>query len=265
VPEYVVQGGTTYRLLSDHLGSVRLVVDTATGAVAQRLDYDEFGNITADTNPGFQPFGFAGGLYDPDTGLTRFGARDYDPVVARWTTKDPVRFDGDGTNLYGYVLADPVNLVDPTGLYSALDFTLDAGNFATGVADAASLGLGPLARGYLESNFGAGGYVDPCSNAYAAGTYGSLALGAGRLAYAGAAKAVAAAARSGAAASAGRQTLKRIFRAGLSQSPRGAGRDYTTDAALRAAAGRTNPGYNALGANGAIGGAVGAANQCGCP
>ena len=34
------------------------------------------GNITSDTNPGFQPFGFAGGLYDTDTGLTRFGARD---------------------------------------------------------------------------------------------------------------------------------------------------------------------------------------------
>ena len=38
------------------------------GAIAQRLDYDEFGNVLADTNPGFQPFGFAGGLYDRDTG-----------------------------------------------------------------------------------------------------------------------------------------------------------------------------------------------------
>lgn len=32
--------------------------------VAQRMEYDEFGLITQDTNPGFQPFGFAGGLYD---------------------------------------------------------------------------------------------------------------------------------------------------------------------------------------------------------
>ena len=32
-----------------------------------------------DTNPGFQPFGFAGGLYDRGTELTHFGARDYDP------------------------------------------------------------------------------------------------------------------------------------------------------------------------------------------
>jgi len=75
-----------------------------------------FGNLISDTNPGFQPFGFAGGLYDSDTGLTRFGARDYDPETGSWTIKDPIRFDGGDTNLYGYVLNDPVNLYDPLGL-----------------------------------------------------------------------------------------------------------------------------------------------------
>lgn len=116
VPDYMVQGSTTYRILSDHLGSVRLVVNTSTGAVVQRIDYDEFGNITSDSNPGFQPFGFAGGLYDADTGLTRFGARDYDAQTGRWTTKDPIRFAGGDSNLYGYVLNDPVNWIDPHGL-----------------------------------------------------------------------------------------------------------------------------------------------------
>jgi RHS repeat-associated protein len=90
-------------------------VDAGTGAVAQRIDYDEFGVVTLDTNPGFQPFGFAGGLYDADTGLTRFGARDYDAEIGRWTAKDPVRFGG-GLNLYGYVLNDPINLLDSNGL-----------------------------------------------------------------------------------------------------------------------------------------------------
>jgi hypothetical protein len=70
----MIKGGTTYRLLTDHVGSIRLVVDSSTGAIAQRIDYDEFGQILLDTNPGFQPFGFAGGLYDQHTGLTRFGA-----------------------------------------------------------------------------------------------------------------------------------------------------------------------------------------------
>ena len=115
VPDYLVKGGATYRVVSDHLGSVRLVVDVATGQIAQRLDYDAFGRITLDTNPGFQPFGFAGGVYDPQTGLVRFGARDYDPEVGRWTAKDPLSFEAGDSNLYAYVLGDPVNLADPTG------------------------------------------------------------------------------------------------------------------------------------------------------
>jgi len=141
VPDYMQRGGVTYRIISDYLGSPRLVVDVSTGAVAQRLDYDEFGRVINDSNPGFQPFGFAGGLYDPDTKLTRFGARDYDAELGRWTTKDPilfdnlepfgardydhqtgrgatrdlVRFGGNTTNLYEYVSGDPINSIDPSG------------------------------------------------------------------------------------------------------------------------------------------------------
>jgi RHS repeat-associated protein len=95
VPEFIVKNtGQVYRVVTDHLGSVRLVVNVADGSVAQRIDYDEFGKVTLDTAPGFQPFGFAGGIYDADTGLVRFGARDYDTVTGRWTTKDPILFGG---------------------------------------------------------------------------------------------------------------------------------------------------------------------------
>ena len=115
VPDYMVKDGASYRFITDQLGSVRLVVNSQTGAIAQQLSYDEFGIVTQDTNPGFQPFGWAGGLYDADTGLTRFGARDYDAQTGRWTSKDPIRFGGGDSNLYGYVLGDPVNFIDPTG------------------------------------------------------------------------------------------------------------------------------------------------------
>src|SRR3972149_1961971 len=85
VPEYMVKGGVSYRIISG-------------------------------TNPSFQPFGFAGGLYDQHTKLARFGARDYDAETGRWTAKDPIRFNGGDVNLYGYVQQNPVNWVDPWGL-----------------------------------------------------------------------------------------------------------------------------------------------------
>jgi RHS repeat-associated protein len=112
----MVRGGATYRLVSDDKGSVRLVLNAATGVVAQAIEYDAWGVVVADTNPGFQPFGYAGGLYDADTGLVRFGARDYDPVAGRWTSKDPIGFGGGDPNLYAYVGGDPINAIDPEGL-----------------------------------------------------------------------------------------------------------------------------------------------------
>lgn len=116
VPEYIIRGGVTYRIFSDHLGSPRVIVDTTTGAIMQRMDFHAFGEIIQDSNPGWQPFGFAGGLYDVDTGLVRFGARDYDAVTGRWLAKDPAGFEARQTNLYQYVDGDPVNAIDPTGL-----------------------------------------------------------------------------------------------------------------------------------------------------
>jgi len=118
VPAYMIKDGTRYSFVTDPRGSVRLVVNVETGAIAQRLDYSPFGRVTTDTNPGFQPFGFAGGLYDADTGLVRFGVRDYSPRIGRWTTADPIRFAGGQANLYGYVVNDPVNSVDRNGKFA---------------------------------------------------------------------------------------------------------------------------------------------------
>jgi len=116
VPDYMIKGGATFRILSDHVGSPRMVVNASSGALIQAITYDEFGNVLSDTNPGFQPFGFAGGLYDRGTGLVRFGARDYDPQVGRWTSKDPIGFAGLDTNLYAYVSGNPIGFIDPSGL-----------------------------------------------------------------------------------------------------------------------------------------------------
>jgi RHS repeat-associated protein len=117
VPEHMIMNGRKYLFIKDHRGSVNMVVDSVTGEIKQQIKYSEFGEVLQDTNPGFQPFGFAGGLYDYDTKLVRFGARDYDGKIGRWLSKDPIGFDGGDTNLYGYVMQDPINLIDPTGLF----------------------------------------------------------------------------------------------------------------------------------------------------
>ncbi len=115
-PDFMIRGANQFLFIKDHLGSIRAVVNASTGATVQNLEYDEFGRVLTDSNPGFQPFGFAGGLYDFRTGLVRFGARDYDAETGRWTSKDPILFNGLDTNLYGYVMQDPINFNDPSGL-----------------------------------------------------------------------------------------------------------------------------------------------------
>ncbi len=116
IPDEMVAHGQVYRILADARGSVRLVVDAGTGQVMQALRYSPWGRVMGDTDPGFQPFGYAGGLDDRRTGLERFGVRDYDPGTGRWIEPDPILFAG-GANLYAYADNDPINFIDPSGLY----------------------------------------------------------------------------------------------------------------------------------------------------
>jgi hypothetical protein len=77
IPDYLVKDSVVYKYITDHLGSVRFLVNLTTGEIVQELDYDEFGKVLKNTNESFQPFTYAGGLYDVQTGLICFGARDY--------------------------------------------------------------------------------------------------------------------------------------------------------------------------------------------
>ncbi len=114
-PDYIRKDGVNYRVIKDHLGSIRMIVNTSTGEVVKTLRYSEFGEITDETGTFNTIFGFAGGIRDTDTGLTKFGARWYDPEVGRWISKEPLGFEG-AMNFYSYCDGDPVNKVDVTGL-----------------------------------------------------------------------------------------------------------------------------------------------------
>ena len=132
MPVAMTAAGVTYYLAYDQIGSLRIIAD-GTGNVIKRIDYDSFGNIIDDTNPSFSvPFGFAGGLHDRDTGLVRFGYRDYDPEVGRWTAKDPIGFAGGDTDLYGYCLNDTINCTDSSGMISISDMIKGANSALQG-------------------------------------------------------------------------------------------------------------------------------------
>jgi RHS repeat-associated protein len=146
MPVAMVKEGVKYYLIYDQVGSLRLVADAA-GNVVKSIEYDSFGNVLTDSNLSFEiPFGFSGGLHDRDTGLVRFGYRDYDPDVGRWTAKDPIFFAGGDTDLYGYVLNDPVNLIDPAGKYGV------GGAIIGGIAG----GYGGFLSGIQSGNITAG-------------------------------------------------------------------------------------------------------------
>jgi RHS repeat-associated protein len=102
-------------LLTDHLGSIRDVVN-ASGTVVDQLSYDAFGNILTQTAPSETGlYSYAGMEYDANTGLYSDRARYYNPQTQQWLSQDPMGFGAGDSNLYRYVNNDPLNAIDPSG------------------------------------------------------------------------------------------------------------------------------------------------------
>mgnify|MGYP003607101238 FL=1 len=114
-----IRDGARFDAHFDALGSVRLVTDDE-GDVVLRRDFDASGSELAggfDSVPGGMPYGFIGGLgarKDLATGLVYMRSRHYDPQLARFISRDPVRLHG-SLNSYVYAGNSPVTNVDPTG------------------------------------------------------------------------------------------------------------------------------------------------------
>ncbi|MBU0706299.1 hypothetical protein KJ657_03415 [Patescibacteria group bacterium] len=74
---------TTYYLLTDHLGSVDVVLDES-GNVVERRDYLPYGSARAEVTTPEAPVtaqGFTGKELDDETGLNYYGARYYDSAI----------------------------------------------------------------------------------------------------------------------------------------------------------------------------------------
>jgi len=111
------RGGVSSYFDFDRLGNL-WTVDGAAGAV--QLYYQDttgFGGVIAAAGNVGTPFRFGGGngcQTDADIGLVLMGHRYYDTRIGRFISQDPA---GDGDNWYSYAGNDPMDEVDPTGLF----------------------------------------------------------------------------------------------------------------------------------------------------
>jgi RHS repeat-associated protein len=122
--------GPVYWALTDHLGSVRDVVDS-NGDLRIHREFDSFGKIVDETHyngsgavvtagqAGYvdEAFAFTGRYFDADTGLQNNLNRWYDPSVGRWLSEDPIGFAAGDVNLYRYVGNSSTMRTDPNGLF----------------------------------------------------------------------------------------------------------------------------------------------------
>ncbi|MEU6846340.1 RHS repeat-associated core domain-containing protein [Streptomyces sp. NPDC046716] len=132
----MTRSGKAYYYLTDAIGSVIGVTDES-GAKVNTYSYSPRGvTRAAGSETLVQPYRFAGGYQDV-TGLYHYAARYYDPNIGRFTQPDP---SGQEQNPYLYAEGDPVNRIDPTGLFGFNTFikgvghTLAAGGTAFGAA-----------------------------------------------------------------------------------------------------------------------------------
>ncbi len=114
-PLAMERGGASFYYHADHLGSARLLTNTA-GMAVNEYDYDAYGRLETIVETVPQPYAFAGREYDTESGLYYYRARYYDPETGRFLSEDPIGFVGRDANLYRYAFDNPVNLIDPSGL-----------------------------------------------------------------------------------------------------------------------------------------------------
>jgi RHS repeat-associated protein len=109
--------GTWAYHLPDALGSVRSLTDPM-GQVFSSYSFSPFGVPTSES--GGDPYGFTGEWWESRAELLYLRARYYQPETGRFVTEDPfpgLRGQPQTQNWFVYVTNNPVNRIDPEGLY----------------------------------------------------------------------------------------------------------------------------------------------------
>ncbi len=109
--------GKLHFFLNDHLGSTRLVIDSA-GVVKDKYNrYFAYGGGANQTISTGQKYRYTGQPFDDDGAfdLYYYGARYYDPVLGRFTSRDAMASKYPGWSPYAYTLDNPIKSIDPNG------------------------------------------------------------------------------------------------------------------------------------------------------
>jgi RHS repeat-associated protein len=90
--------------LADHLGSGTMVLDKATGELAERMTYQGYGSVESDYRPGRwgafrEDYRFTGKEEDSEVGLVYFGFRYLNTALGRWASADPLTIHQLGVDL----------------------------------------------------------------------------------------------------------------------------------------------------------------------
>ncbi len=130
-PLFMRQGSHYYFYQNDHLGTPMKLIG-GNGAVVWSAQYQSFGKATPDASSTVtNNLRFPGQYYDTETGLHYNWKRYYDPETGRYLRVDPLGLDGGDVNFYGYSKNNPVNVVDPYGLWAFLHEPLTEISFLT--------------------------------------------------------------------------------------------------------------------------------------